>query len=186
MRWPRRFTSAKNQNLLSGELAGKIGRWTWRHLELVGASLLLAIVAGIPLGIRASRPGPVSDFILSASGMIQTIPSLALLALLVPIPFFGISPVTAIFALFLYSLLADRSEHRHRSAGYPNGGPGIGCRPGIRAAGTALESFFAARFAHDSGRGKNQRDYKRWHRHTGRTHRCWRIGRANHQRAQSQ
>ena len=90
---------------LAGELAGKIGRWTWRHLELVGASLLLAIVAGIPLGIRASRPGPVSDFILAASGMIQTIPSLALLALLVPIPFFGISPVTAIFALFLYSLL---------------------------------------------------------------------------------
>jgi osmoprotectant transport system permease protein len=86
-------------------LAGKIGRWTWRHLQLVGASLLLAIVVGIPLGIRASRPGPVSDFILAASGVIQTIPSLALLALLVPLPFFGISAVTAIFALFLYSLL---------------------------------------------------------------------------------
>jgi osmoprotectant transport system permease protein len=89
----------------AGELVGKIGRWTWRHLELVGASLVLAIVAGIPLGIRASRPGAVSDFILAASGMIQTIPSLALLALLVPLPFFGISPATAIFALFLYSLL---------------------------------------------------------------------------------
>src|SRR4029077_9223845 len=60
---------------------------------------------GIPLGIRASRPGPVSNFILATSGVIQTIPSLALLALLVPLPFFGISPVTAIFALFLYSLL---------------------------------------------------------------------------------
>jgi len=90
---------------LAGELVGKIGRWTWRHLELVGASLVLAIVAGIPLGIRASRPGAVSDFILAASGVIQTIPSLALLALLVPLPFFGISPATAIFALFLYSLL---------------------------------------------------------------------------------
>ena len=67
--------------------------------------MVLAIVAGIPLGIRASRPGAVSDFILAASGMIQTIPSLALLALLVPLPFFGISPATAIFALFLYSLL---------------------------------------------------------------------------------
>ncbi|HEY0790352.1 MAG TPA: ABC transporter permease subunit, partial [Chthoniobacterales bacterium] len=87
------------------ELAGNIGRWTRRHLELVGASLLLAILVGIPLGIRASRPGPVSSFILGASGVIQTIPSLALLALLVPVPFFGISPVTAVFALFLYSLL---------------------------------------------------------------------------------
>ena len=89
----------------AGELVGKIGRWTWRHLELVGASLVLAVVAGIPLGIRASRPGAISDFILAASGVIQTIPSLALLALLVPLPFFGISPATAIFALFLYSLL---------------------------------------------------------------------------------
>ena len=89
----------------SDDLIGKIAGWTWRHLELVGASLFLGVIAGIPLGIRASRPGPVSNFILATSGMIQTIPSLALLALLVPLPFFGISPVTAIFALFLYSLL---------------------------------------------------------------------------------
>ena len=89
----------------SMDLIGSIGRWTFRHLELVGASLFLGIIVGIPLGIRASRPGPVSNFILVTTGMIQTIPSLALLALLVPLPFFGISPVTAVFALFLYSLL---------------------------------------------------------------------------------
>src|SRR3984893_5524337 len=89
----------------SNNFIGKIGGWTLRHLELVGASLFLGIIVGIPLGIRASRPGPVSNFILSTTSVIQTIPSLALLALLVPIPFFGISPVTAIFALFLYSLL---------------------------------------------------------------------------------
>jgi osmoprotectant transport system permease protein len=89
----------------SNNLIGKIGGWTLRHLELVGASLFLGIIVGIPLGIRASRPGPVSNFILATTSVIQTIPSLALLALLVPIPFFGISPVTAIFALFLYSLL---------------------------------------------------------------------------------
>jgi osmoprotectant transport system permease protein len=86
-------------------LATNVAHWTLRHLELVGASLLLAIIIGLPLGIRASRPGPVSNFILGACGIIQTIPSLALLALLVPVPFFGISPATAIFALFLYSLL---------------------------------------------------------------------------------
>ena len=89
----------------SNNLVEKIGRLTLRHLELVGASLFLGIIAGIPLGIRASRPGPVSNFILSTTSVIQTIPSLALLALLVPLPFFGISSVTAIFALFLYSLL---------------------------------------------------------------------------------
>jgi osmoprotectant transport system permease protein len=85
--------------------AGKITSLTLRHLMLVGSSLLLAIIVGIPLGITASRPGFTSQLILGLTGMIQTIPSLALLALLVPIAFFGISSRTAIFALFLYSLL---------------------------------------------------------------------------------
>lgn len=83
----------------------KLARWIIRHLMLVGVSLAAAIAIGIPLGIYASRPGFVSEIILAATGLIQTIPSLALLALLVPIPFLGISPVTAIVALFLYGLL---------------------------------------------------------------------------------
>jgi osmoprotectant transport system permease protein len=83
----------------------KLGRWTIRHLELVGLSLAAAITIGIPLGIYASKPGFVSELILGGTGLIQTIPALALLALLVPIPFFGIRPITAIVALFLYGLL---------------------------------------------------------------------------------
>ncbi len=78
---------------------------TGQHLALVGKSLFLAILVGVPLGIAASRPGGISQAILGIVGVIQTIPSLALLALLVPIPFFGISSKTAIAALFLYSLL---------------------------------------------------------------------------------
>jgi osmoprotectant transport system permease protein len=83
----------------------KLWRWTVRHLELAGISLLLAIVIGLPLGIWASRGGATSHVILGVTGVIQTIPSLALLALLVPLPFFGISVRTAIAALFLYGLL---------------------------------------------------------------------------------
>jgi osmoprotectant transport system permease protein len=86
-------------------LAARILRWTRRHLELVAVSLFLAILAGVPLGIRASRPGFVSQLILGVTGVLYTIPSLALLAMLVPLPLFGISARTAIFALFLYSLL---------------------------------------------------------------------------------
>jgi len=86
-------------------LAVRILRWTRRHLELVAVSLVFAIVAGVPLGIRASRPGLVSQLILGVTGVLYTIPSLALLAMLVPLPLFGISARTAIFALFLYSLL---------------------------------------------------------------------------------
>jgi osmoprotectant transport system permease protein len=89
-----------------GETFGdKLQRWTLRHLQLAGISLLLSIVIGIPLGIAASRGGFVGQVILGFTGAIQTIPSLALLALLVPLPFFGISIRTAIAALFLYGLL---------------------------------------------------------------------------------
>jgi osmoprotectant transport system permease protein len=79
--------------------------WICQHLTLVSLSLLFAIIAGIPLGIWASNGGPAGQIILGISSIIQTIPSLALLALLVPIPFLGISSQTAILALFLYSLL---------------------------------------------------------------------------------
>ncbi len=83
----------------------KLLRWTLRHLELAGFSLLLAVIVGIPLGIIASRGGPTGHSILGFASVVQTIPSLALLALLVPLPFFGISVRTAIAALFLYGLL---------------------------------------------------------------------------------
>jgi osmoprotectant transport system permease protein len=83
----------------------KLVRWTLRHLQLAGFSLLLSIIVGIPLGIVASRAGAVGHVILGFAGVVQTIPALALLALLVPLPFFGISVRTAITALFLYGLL---------------------------------------------------------------------------------
>ena len=95
---------------MRGELRGesfahKLSRWTSRHLELAGFSLLLSIIVGVPLGIWASRGGPIGHVILGFAGVVQTIPSLALLALLVPLPFFGISVRTAVTALFLYGLL---------------------------------------------------------------------------------
>jgi osmoprotectant transport system permease protein len=86
-------------------LSRKLMRWTARHLQLAGISLLLAVIVGVPLGIVASRGGAVGHTILAVTGVVQTIPSLALLALLVPLPFFGISARTAIAALFLYGLL---------------------------------------------------------------------------------
>jgi osmoprotectant transport system permease protein len=98
--------SPSPQSMTMGEsFAHKLSRWTTRHLELAGISLLLSILVGIPLGIAASRGGALGQVILGITGAVQTIPSLALLALLVPVPFFGISPRTAIAALFLYGLL---------------------------------------------------------------------------------
>src|SRR5207244_11945110 len=83
----------------------KLERWTLRHLELAGFSLMLSVIFGIPLGIVASRGGAIGQGILGFASVVQTIPALALLALLVPLPFFGISVRTAIASLFLYVLL---------------------------------------------------------------------------------
>lgn len=107
-----------------------------RHLVLVGVSLLLAILVGIPLGIAASRGGALGGAILGVTGVIQTIPSLALLALLVAVPIFGISIQTAIFALFLYSLLPIVRNTAAGIAGIP--GPlresaaALGLEPGAQ------------------------------------------------------
>jgi len=95
-----RSTTGPSESLLH-----KLTRWSLRHLELAGISLLFSIIVGVPLGIFASRGGAIGHIILGFAGIVQTIPSLALLALLVPLPFFGISARTAIAALFLYGLL---------------------------------------------------------------------------------
>jgi osmoprotectant transport system permease protein len=81
----------------------RIGHNVVRHLELVGASLLIAIVFGVPVGILATRSRPIAVVALAGSGLLQTIPSLALLAFLIPL--FGIGVLPALVALFVYSLL---------------------------------------------------------------------------------
>ena len=73
------------------------------HLTLVLISLISAILFSIPLGIIAFKMKRAGNIILSIVGIIQTIPSLALLVFM--IPFFGIGAEPAIVALFLYSLL---------------------------------------------------------------------------------
>jgi osmoprotectant transport system permease protein len=89
----------------SGTVVRRIAGWALRHVQLVVVSLGIAILIGVPLGIRAARPGTLSQLVLGAVGVIYTIPSLALLAMLAAVPLLGISGRTAIFALFLYSLL---------------------------------------------------------------------------------
>ena len=92
-------------NVKSGfsQFIAKIVPLTREHLTLVAISMFLAVIIGIPLGIRASRPGIISQFILGLTGIIQTIPSIVLLAVLIPI--LGTNMRNAIAALFLYSLL---------------------------------------------------------------------------------
>jgi osmoprotectant transport system permease protein len=84
-------------------IAGEIAKDTARHLQLVSLSLLAAVLLGIPLGVLATRSPLLAHVTLAGAGLLQTIPSLALLAFLIPL--FGIGVETALVALFLYSLL---------------------------------------------------------------------------------
>jgi osmoprotectant transport system permease protein len=85
-------------------VAVEILRNTLRHLQIVSVSLLAAVLIGVPLGMLATRSPLLATAALSGSGLLQTIPSLALLAFLIPI-FHATGLVPALVALFLYSLL---------------------------------------------------------------------------------
>ena len=80
-----------------------LGRNTLVHLKLTGIAVLLACIAGLGLALAVYRSPSLSTGVLYVAGLLQTIPSIALLALLIPIA--GVGQVPAIIALFLYSLL---------------------------------------------------------------------------------
>ncbi len=77
--------------------------YTAVHLKLTATALLLACLIAIPLALALARFAGVARGLLYVTGLIQTIPALALLALLIPLV--GLGQVPAILALFLYSLL---------------------------------------------------------------------------------
>jgi osmoprotectant transport system permease protein len=82
----------------------KLWQLTREHLFLVLVSVALACLAGIPLGVLAALAPPLRQPVLAATGVLQTIPSLALLAILIPL--LGmIGTVPALVALFVYALL---------------------------------------------------------------------------------
>jgi osmoprotectant transport system permease protein len=96
-----KFRGVKPQT--SDSLASRLIHRTLEHLWLVAISLLFSIVIGVPLGIAAVRYQATGQAILLLSAMIQTVPSLALLAFLIPL--FGVGTKPALVALCLYSLL---------------------------------------------------------------------------------
>jgi osmoprotectant transport system permease protein len=76
---------------------------TREHLLLVLISMAAAIFVSLPLGIAAAKYSKAGHIILGFVGIIQTIPSLALLVFMIPL--LGIGSLPALMALFLYSLL---------------------------------------------------------------------------------
>lgn len=80
-----------------------LGGNTLTHLKLTVIALALGCLIGLPVGVLVYRSRSVSRVMVYLAGLMQTIPSIALLALMIPL--FGIGEVPAIVALFLYSIL---------------------------------------------------------------------------------
>lgn len=87
----------------SSGLLESIARHGPRHLALVLGALFLSTLFGVPLGILAYTNRRSGAVILGVTGVVQTIPALALFCFFIPL--FGIGPVPALAALFLYGLL---------------------------------------------------------------------------------
>jgi len=97
------------------------------HIELVAISLGLALLLAIPLGILAARLRRLGQLVIGATGILQTVPSLAMFVFMIPL--LGIGRWPAIAALFLYSLLPIvRNTH----AGL------VGIAPELRESAAAL------------------------------------------------
>lgn len=88
------------------ERRADIAGLTGEHVLLVVAATALAVSIGVPLGVALTRKPRLAGLTLGAASVVQTIPSLALLGLLIPLPILGgIGKGTAIIALVVYALL---------------------------------------------------------------------------------
>ena len=99
----------------------EVATLTAEHLWLVGVSMLLATIVGVPLGILLTRRPKWKAVILGSTNVIQTIPSLALFGLLLPLPWLGArADRLAIVALALYALLPSFATPMLESPGSPH------------------------------------------------------------------
>ncbi|WP_342433300.1 osmoprotectant update ABC transporter permease/substrate-binding subunit OpuFB [Neobacillus sp. FSL H8-0543] len=85
------------------ERQGQLVSALLEHIQISLVALLFAVVIAIPLGIYLTKKKKVAEGIIGITAVLQTIPSLALLGLLIPL--FGIGKVPAIIALVVYALL---------------------------------------------------------------------------------
>ena len=76
---------------------------TWQHFYISIIAVFLGIIVAVPLGIALTRVPKVAGVVMGIAGVVQTFPSLAILAFFIPL--LGVGKVPAIIALFFYSVL---------------------------------------------------------------------------------
>src|SRR5262249_50380535 len=96
-------TGKKHANLVAYMWAHRapLGKRTLEHLALSFGGLVLGVLVAVPLGLWLERRRRVAEALVRLVGTTQTIPSLALLAFMVP--FFGVGAAPAIVALWIYA-----------------------------------------------------------------------------------
>ncbi|MFN2567239.1 MAG: glycine betaine ABC transporter substrate-binding protein [Gemmatimonadaceae bacterium] len=105
--------AAASRHRPAGGRRVSLGRYLWerrgvllaqtgRHVVLTGISLLAAVLAAVPLGLWLEHRRRVAEPVIRAVGVLQTIPSIALLAFMIPL--FGVGVWPALVALWLYAL----------------------------------------------------------------------------------
>jgi osmoprotectant transport system permease protein len=97
------FLDVGDADAVSGLVWQRLARNTLTHLKLTGIALLLACSFGIAAAVAVHRSDRLARPLLYFAGLMQTIPSIALLALMIPL--LGVGQLPAVVALFLYSLL---------------------------------------------------------------------------------
>lgn len=85
------------------EFGGQLLLKTWQHIYISAIAIFLGVIVAIPLGVLLTRYKKVAGFTIGLASVLQTVPAMALLAMMIPL--FGIGALPAIVALFIYSLL---------------------------------------------------------------------------------
>lgn len=75
----------------------------WEHIYISTIALALGVIVAVPLGMLLTRTPKLANGVIGVASVLQTIPAMALLAMMIPL--FGIGAFPAIIALFIYSLL---------------------------------------------------------------------------------
>ena len=112
--------SASRLTFMQRLLAPDFAKLAVEHLLLVFGSLAMAVIVGVPLGFTAWRWPASSAWLLGAVGVMQTVPSLALLSFLIAL-IGGIGLLPALLALFIYALLPIVSNTCAGLQGVPKG-----------------------------------------------------------------
>ncbi|MET0335163.1 MAG: ABC transporter permease subunit, partial [Rhizobacter sp.] len=121
--------------LMQRLFADDLGRLTAQHLLLVAVAVLAACAIGIPLGAAAAALPRLEQPVMAVVGLLQTVPSLALLAMLIPL-LGRIGTAPALLALALYALLPivrnTTTGLRQVPAGLRDAGTALGLTPAQR------------------------------------------------------